>query len=208
MVGVKRPRKPYRSPRRAEQLDATRRRILAVARKLFGERGYTATTMEAIAAESDLAVPTVYKNFGNKRKLLLDLVDESINVRVPRGYETLLSRPTPHERLQAVAELCVELASAAADVVSIVVSAAGVDPRFAKMANRMAEGRRSNAALIARSLAKDKALRPGCSVEQARDVIYALAGPEMYEMLVTRSGWSNEQFATWLADILVASVLA
>ena len=99
-------------------------------------------------------------------------------------------------------------ASGAGDVIRIIVSAAGADPQFATMANAVAEGRRANAAVIARSLAKDKVLRPGCTEEQARDVIYALAGPEMYEMLVLRSGWSDEQFRTWLADNLITSLLA
>ena len=60
MGRVKASRKPYHSPRRSEQLDATRRRILGVARQLFSERGYAGTTMEAIAAASGLAVPTAF----------------------------------------------------------------------------------------------------------------------------------------------------
>src|SRR5713101_5511007 len=114
-------RKPYRSPRRAEQLDATRRHILEVARKLFGERGYAGTTIEAIATESGLAVPTVYKNFGNKRRLLLDLIDQTINIRVPPQQEAVQAQPEPRARLNALAQMCVALASGAADVVSILV---------------------------------------------------------------------------------------
>jgi AcrR family transcriptional regulator len=204
---VKRPRKPYRSPRRAEQLDATRRRILDAARALFGKRGYPDTTMDAIARESGLAVPTVYKNFGNKRRLLLDLIDMTINTRVPPEYDAVISQPTSPGRLHGLARMCVTLASGASDVISIVVSAAGSDPQLAEMMNRIAEGRRRNAALIARSLAKDRALRPGCSEGEARDVMYALAGPELYELLVIRSGWSDEQFEAWLSRTLVESLL-
>jgi AcrR family transcriptional regulator len=204
---VKRPRKPYRSPLRAEQLDATRRRILDAARALFGKRGYPDTTMDAIARESGLAVPTVYKNFGNKRRLLLDLIDMTINTRVPPEYDAVISQPTSPGRLHGLARMCVTLASGASDVISIVVSAAGSDPQLAEMMNRIAEGRRRNAALIARSLAKDRALRPGCSEGEARDVMYALAGPELYELLVIRSGWSDEQFEAWLSRTLVESLL-
>ena len=207
MPKVKRPRKPYRSPRRAEQLDATRRRILEAARALFGKRGYPDTTMDAIATESGLAVPTVYKNFGNKRRLLLELIDMTINTRVPPEYDAVISQPTPWGRLQGLARMCVQLASGASDVISIAVSAAGSDPQLAEMMNRIAEGRRRNAALIARSLAKDRALRPGCREEEARDVMYALAGPEMYELLVIRSGWSDEQFEAWLSRTLVESLM-
>ena len=85
------------------------------------------------------------------------------------------------------------------------VSAAGADPQLAEMMNRIAEGRRRNAALIARSLVKDRALRPGCREEEARDVMYTLAGPELYELLVIRSGWSDEQFEAWLSRTLCGS---
>jgi len=200
-------RKPYRSPQRAEKLDATRRHILEAARKLFGEWGYAGTTIEAIATESGLAVPTVYKNFGNKRQLLLDLIDQTINVRVPPQQEAVQAKAEPRARLHALAQMCVNLASVAADVVSILVNAAGVDPEFRAMSTKMAEGRRRNAGLSARSLARDGALRPGCSEAQAQDVIYALAGPELYELLVIRSGWSNEQFEAWLSSALTALLL-
>ena len=207
MAKVKRPRKPNRSPRRAEQLDATRRRILDAARTLFGKRGYPDTTMDAIATEAGLAVPTVYKNFGNKRRLLLDLIDVTINTRVPPEYDAVISQPTPRGRLQGLARMCVQLAAGASDVISILVGAAGSEPQLAEMMNRIAEGRRRNAALIARSLVKDRALRPGCREEEARDVMYALAGPELYELLVIRSGWSDEQFEAWLSRTLVESLL-
>ena len=207
MTDVKPQRKQYQSPRRSEQLDATRRRILEAARRLFREKGYANTTMREIALESGLAVPTVYKNFGNKRRLLLDLIDQTINSRVPPELETVLDQPTPRARVAALAAMCVHLASGAADVVAILISAAGADPQFAEMLTRMAEGRRRSDALVARSLAQEGALRADCTEEQATDVMYALAGPETYELLVIRSGWSDEQFETWLSSTLAGSLL-
>jgi AcrR family transcriptional regulator len=207
-VGKVKVRKPYRSPRRAESLDATRRHILEEARRLFGERGYAGTTIEAIASASGLAVPTVYKNFGNKRRLLLDLIDQAINVRVPPLQQEVEAEPSPRARIDALARMCVDLASGAADVVSILVNAASADPEFRRMSAKMAEGRRRNAGLIARSLARDRALRAGVSEVKAQDVMFAMAGPEMYELLVTRSGWSDEHFRQWLSDSLATMLLA
>src|SRR6266568_2113124 len=63
-----------RTPRRPKA-QATRRRILDAARGLFVARGYVATTIEAIAAEAGVAVPTVYLAFGTKRALLVELLD-------------------------------------------------------------------------------------------------------------------------------------
>lgn len=47
-----------------------RSRILQAARKLFGEQGLMAPTMEQIAAEADVGVATVYRHFGDKTGLL------------------------------------------------------------------------------------------------------------------------------------------
>src|SRR5260370_37645007 len=63
-----------RAPRRP-RAQATRRRIRDAARRLFVERGYVATTIEAIAGEASVAVPTVYLAFGTKRALLAELLD-------------------------------------------------------------------------------------------------------------------------------------
>src|SRR6202045_3629252 len=54
---------------------AAPRRILDAARRLFVKRAYVATTIEAIAGEAGVAVPTVYLAFGTKRALLAELLD-------------------------------------------------------------------------------------------------------------------------------------
>lgn len=207
MTDVKTSRRPYRSARRQIQLDATRDAILQAARRLFREHGYPRTTITSIAAEADLAVPTVYKHFGTKRRLLLDLIDATINTRVPPQLEAVLEGPTPRAQLAALARMCVDLASGAPDVVSVALNASIVDPELGAMFRQMAEGRRRSAALIARSLAAEGSLRPGVSEERARDVMFALAGPELYDMLVARFGWSDVEFEAWLLSTLAASLL-
>src|SRR5919199_319528 len=56
----------------------TRAAILEAAGALFAERGYAATTIEAIAAAADVAVETVYARFGNKRAILAAYIDVSV----------------------------------------------------------------------------------------------------------------------------------
>ncbi len=204
MAKVKDPRKPYRSPRRSEQLDATRRRILDAARQLFGERGYASTTMEAIAAKSGLAVPTLYKNFGNKRLLLVKLIDTAL--LTPDMVKLRPARP-PRERLQAMAQVIVNYSSRAADVASIVAGAIGADPGFEQLLRRMRGDRRLHAARVAHSLAQDRALRQDRTEEQASAILYSLVGTELYDLFVKRSGWSDEQFEQWLSETLAELLL-
>ena len=52
--------------------------VIDAARTLFVERGYGATTIEAISALSDVPPATVYRLFSSKRGILKALVDVSI----------------------------------------------------------------------------------------------------------------------------------
>jgi AcrR family transcriptional regulator len=207
MTDVNRSRRPYRSARRRRQLEATRQAILRGARRLFRERGYAGTTIAAIAAEADLAVPTVYQHFGSKRRLLLELIDATINARVPPQLAAVLDQPTPRAQLAALARMCVDLARVAPDVVSVALNASIADPELGAMFRHMAEGRRASAALVAHGIAGEGGLRSSVSEERARDVMFALASPELYEVVVLRFGWSDDQFEEWLSETLATSLL-
>jgi AcrR family transcriptional regulator len=74
-----RQRKPYHSPRRAEQAIATRRAVLDAARELFIERGYAVTTVADIARRARVAVDTVYATVGRKPALLREVLETAIS---------------------------------------------------------------------------------------------------------------------------------
>src|ERR1700735_2268271 len=61
--------------RREEYAEATRRAIVAAARRLFSERGYFATKVDEIAAEARVSPATVYAVSGGKQGLLRALMD-------------------------------------------------------------------------------------------------------------------------------------
>lgn len=176
--------------------------MVAEARRLFATRGYVATTIEDIAAASGLAVPTVYKHFGSKHAILAALIDVTIDQRVPELLAGVLDQPDPRHMIDRLADMCVALAAQAPDVVSTIIGAASVDPEFAELLAQMEEGRRRSASLVAHSLAEHGALGPNYSESDARDLIWALAGPELYELLALRSGWGDERFKRWLVQAL------
>ena len=64
----------YRSPRRQEQARQTRAAVLAAARERFLEWGYSATTIEEIAAAAGVSKPTVFTAVGNSKAQLLKVV--------------------------------------------------------------------------------------------------------------------------------------
>ncbi|MFF1529181.1 TetR family transcriptional regulator [Cellulomonas sp. NPDC058312] len=60
---------------RADEVAARREAVLDVAVTLFGERGFAATTVEAVAAAAGVSKRTVYTWFTDKTGLLLAAVD-------------------------------------------------------------------------------------------------------------------------------------
>jgi AcrR family transcriptional regulator len=66
------------APRQKRSWDK-RARLKAAGLTLFGERGYEATSIGAIARRAKLAVGTFYQHFRSKRQLLLALMDELLD---------------------------------------------------------------------------------------------------------------------------------
>jgi AcrR family transcriptional regulator len=52
-----------------ERSEATTSEVLAAARKLFSEAGYSATSLDAIAAEAGLTKGAIYHHFSNKQEV-------------------------------------------------------------------------------------------------------------------------------------------
>ncbi|MCI3928530.1 TetR/AcrR family transcriptional regulator [Streptomyces sp. AN091965] len=66
------------SPRRsnAKRTEATRAQLIGVARQLFGERGYSATTIAEIARSAGLTTGALYHHWPGKEALLVDVVHD------------------------------------------------------------------------------------------------------------------------------------
>src|SRR5271163_1591362 len=85
---------PYRSQLRAEQAEGTRQIVLEAATRLFVERGYAATSIDAIAEAAGVGRSTVFSAAGGKSWLLKTAYDRAIvgdDEPVP-----LLQRPAAH----------------------------------------------------------------------------------------------------------------
>ncbi|HEX3974842.1 MAG TPA: hypothetical protein VHW96_01190 [Solirubrobacteraceae bacterium] len=51
------------------------------------------------------------------------------------------------------------------------------------------------------------ALRAGLSRAEARDVLWTLNSPELYQLLVVERGWSARRYGRWVAQQLAAGLL-
>jgi AcrR family transcriptional regulator len=192
-----------------------RRAVIDAARTLFLERGYGATTIDAISALSDVPPATVYRLFSSKRGILKALLDISIggdNDAVPMAdrppVRSLLADPNPKNMVAGFVGIAAQVNSRTAAIYRILVSAAASDPDAATLLDDLTRQRQEGQGRVARALARAHALRPTLRERDAGDIIHALVSPEVYGLLVFDRGWPPERYETWLTETLVDQLLA
>jgi AcrR family transcriptional regulator len=208
------PRQPYEGPARQARTRRTRTAVVEAARSLFVERGYAATTIEAISDRSDTPQATVYRLFASKLgilKAVLDVSvggdDEAVAMADRPEVRALLSDEDPRQQLAGFAALLRDVMARVGPVHRILADAARSDEDAASLLAEIARQRHDGQRRIARSLARSGALRPGLRERDAADIIYALASPEFYGLLVFDRGWSGERYGKWLRSILIDQLL-
>jgi AcrR family transcriptional regulator len=186
-----------------------RRAVVDAARTLFLERGYAATTIEAISEYSDVPAATVYRLFSSKLGILKALLDtsivgddQSLAVQERPDVAALLTEPDARKLLAGFAGVTSSINQRTKDVYRVLVSAAGSDPAAAGLLSELRQQRDRGQGRIARSLARARALKPGLRERDAADLIHTLMSPEVYGLLVGDRGWSTERYQQWLATTL------
>ncbi|MFQ5554054.1 MAG: TetR/AcrR family transcriptional regulator [Acidimicrobiia bacterium] len=205
-------RRPYSSPRHNELRRQTRRAVIDAARKLFAKRGYSATTIDSLAAEAGVAVQTVYAAFGNKRSVLQALLDTVVagddeqRTVLERARADLDRITDPAQRLDRVLRFGTEIVERSADIYRILRGAAAGDQ---DLQADLEEGHRRRyqdvRAFI--ELVVDGQLSTA-DLDHVADVCFAIFSYETYELLVDQRGWSTERWRRWVHDALNATLSA
>ena len=206
---------PIEGAARQARTRRTRAAVVEAARELFVERGYAATTIEAISDRSDTPQATVYRLFSSKLGILKAVLDVSI-VGDDRAVamadrpqvRALLSDPDARDQLAAFAALLRDVMARTAPVQRILADAARSDEDAAALLAEISRQRQQGQQRVARSLARSGALRSGLRERDAADIIHALASPDVYNLLVFERGWSGERYEKWLTAILVSQLLS
>ncbi len=205
-----------RAPRvsRANQAVATRRRIVEAAGRFFVRDGYAATPLQQIADEAGVAVQTVYFHFGNKRTLLKELVDiASVGDDQPVAlldrpwFQELRTAPGGPETVRVWLRASREIFGRVAPILRIVRDAAGSDPEMAAQWEINQQQRHTAHRALAEILDAKGALRPGLTVDETADILFALVSLEIYVLLTVERGWAPEQWERWAARTVSDAVL-
>jgi AcrR family transcriptional regulator len=194
----------YHSPLRARQAAETRKTVLAAATRLFTERGWTGTTLAAVASEAGTAVETVYSAFGSKSGLLIAAIDVTIggddgDRMVERPQFAGLGVGERSARLALGARIITQALQGAVPLMGALREASASD---AAASTRLDTYEADRHAVIAAGL---QLIRGSEAPETLVDSMWALASPEVFTKLTRERGWPVERYERWLVD--TASVL-
>jgi AcrR family transcriptional regulator len=90
--------------------EATRERLIAAARELFGERGYEATPIEAVLESSGVARGALYHHFPSKAELFGAVAEEVFVEIADRTGAAARLGENPLERVRAGSQAWLEMA--------------------------------------------------------------------------------------------------
>ena len=206
--------RPYTGDRRQARTRATRARVTEAARALFVERGYPATSIQAIAAAADVPQATLYRLFGGKVGVLSEVLDvlavgddEPVALHERPEVRALSDEPDPRRFLAGFAHVARSVMERTAAMQQVIRSAATVDPEAAQILAKTDRERAAGQANIARGLVERGALPQDIDEAQALDVIYTLMSPQVYHVLVGERGWDADRYEQWLARTMCSTLL-
>jgi AcrR family transcriptional regulator len=205
-------KKPYTSTLRAAQARATRRAIVDAAARLFTERGYGATTIDAIAEAAGVSRKTVFTSVGGKTEALKLAIDWAIAgddepvpiLERPHVKAALQHEPDARRILASYAHDVRQASARTAPLHQVVQAAAGLDADIRALAEDGRAQRIRGMRAIAQALADRGALKPDLTPSEAADILWLLIDPSVYHRLVIEQKWTPGRYQDWLADALIS----
>ena len=202
-------KRSYDNSRRQAQSHATSLRIVEVAKALFIERGYPATTLEAVADVADTSLPTLYRLFTSKRALLKAVLDNSFggdDQPVAFGdrpeVKAARSQSDPVALIGAFARIARDFMERSSAIMHVLATAAQVDPEVAELLTEIRRQRHEGQSRIVAALSDLDALDSHFELPQAVDITYVALSPDVHRILTVERGWTTDQYEQWIVRSL------
>lgn len=198
----------YTSQSRDAQALQTRKDILDAAKKLFQQEGFDRVTINKLASEAQISMPTIYAIFKSKRGVLQALIDEAFPPEQHAALvDIVMKADSPKKLLKVTAKLTCQIYDAERELMDILRGATVVAPEFKELELERERRRYERQGDCIKKMIEEKSLTKGVTSEKARDILWALTGRDMYRLFVIERGWSSDQYEKWLAQLLIKSLL-
>lgn len=173
------PRAYKPGPRRQLATEATRARIIEAARALLSDSGASSFSIDAVAAQADVARMTVYYQFKSKGKLLEALLDDFASRANMRGLRKAFQEPETHRSLNILVEVFCHLWESQRALVRRLNAFAVLDPDVERaLSERGGWRREALTELIGRLEGVTKA-------DEIVDLLHVLTSFESYDALAS-----------------------
>jgi AcrR family transcriptional regulator len=197
-----------RSTLREQKAEVTRRAILEAARGLFARKGYTGTSIAAVAREAGVSVQTLYDSVGGKSELLSAMqaaIDDA--GKVGTLNQQMAASVDPREVLRLLARLKRGMMEGAGDIFATLIAAKDTSREVSRLWDAGQRRTRAGSERTAEQLASLGVLRLGIGPAEAADILYGMLSPSLYLRLLHECSWSHDRIEEWLADSLARLLL-
>lgn len=204
MPQAPRRKRAYDSSKRRATAKATRLRIAQCARRLFAKHGYGATSIEVIAREAGVSVPTFYATYGSKRAVLFALLDaadaQADVVSLQRSLRSASGQS--REQLRLLVSFACRFYEQSADLIEIARNASRAEADLEALWEEGEARRLKGQKPVVHAWASSGILREGLQESEALDILWSLTGPDHYRLLATERRWPPEKYEAWLTRSL------
>lgn len=173
-----------------------RRQLMDVARDVFAEKGFHATSMDDIAGQAGVTKPVLYQHFDSKRALYVELLGEMGNELLERLVEATVEAGTMHERVNAGFRAYFRFVASNASAFKLLFGAAvRNDDEFAQVVGRVINNAGDAITTLIDAPMPD---------EQRRIIAHALVGmaeATSRQALLTGEEFDPDALATWVSEV-------
>jgi AcrR family transcriptional regulator len=179
--------------------------LLDIAERLFAQRGYRGTSIEAIAAAARVTRPVVYQHFGSKEGVYVAVLRRARAQMEELMFENMAGAHDVRSRIRAAADAYFRFVELDPDRFRVLFGAdAAVPPPVAEEAKKLHLGtERRFAAMLSRDA-------PGYDERFYQAIAHAIggAGNQMAQWWLRTPGIDRAQLVDWYCDITWGGVSA
>jgi AcrR family transcriptional regulator len=202
------PKRVYSSPRRNSAAEATKERVLAVARDLFARDGIDKVTIAQIAAGAEVAASTVFALFKSKEGLLRALMTAALFGTRFREAQCLLEGVRdPVQMVALSASIALAIYESETVELGLLRGASGFSPALRKLEQEFEDLRFAMQEDRLRKLFEAGKARRGLAFEEARRILWMYTSRDVYRMLVQDGGWPPGRYRDWLSRTLIEALV-
>ena len=192
----------------SDEAPSTRDRIINAALRLIELDQRGPVSMVAIARAAGLSRQALYLTFADKADLYLALVRRVDELRgAAAEYENIRVAPDGESALVALIESQARLLPALQSIANAMDVLRRQDPDAEKAWQDRLDARMQLCEPIAQKFADEGRLRAGISVRKAADMIWILSSFRTWDDLVNGRGWTAEEYANHVTELLRSSLL-